>query len=150
MKNYQIEGSITIHQPLFLPWLPMIARLASSEMFVPLDNVQFREKYLQNRTQIVLLRGAGKNDQKWISLNTRATYRDLFRDATIRDAEVVDTVINALKSNYSHTHFFAEIWAAVEEVLRDAQRNSKSIFDTNIALLKVLFELLDLKFPEMI
>ena len=95
----------------------MIARIASSEVFVALDNVHFRTKYLQNRTQYVILKGNGKDCQKWINLTTHATNRELFSDVTVSSPEVLDKVITTIEFNYKHTPYFGEIWPILEKII---------------------------------
>jgi hypothetical protein len=50
---------ITIHQPHYLPWLGYLHRMASADLFVLLDHVQFERGNYQNRT-MVRVNGAAK------------------------------------------------------------------------------------------
>jgi hypothetical protein len=43
---------VAIHQPHFLPWLGYLHRMASADLFVLLDHVQFERRNYQNRTRI--------------------------------------------------------------------------------------------------
>ena len=43
---------VAIHQPHFLPWLGYLHRMASADLFVLLDHVQFERRNYQNRTHI--------------------------------------------------------------------------------------------------
>jgi hypothetical protein len=43
---------VVIHQPLFLPWLGYLHRMAQADLFVLLDHVQFERASYQNRTRI--------------------------------------------------------------------------------------------------
>lgn len=44
---------VTCHQPHFLPWVPYLNKLAHSDLFIVLDDVDYRKHYFQNRTRIV-------------------------------------------------------------------------------------------------
>jgi hypothetical protein len=43
---------VAIHQPHFLPWLGYLHRMASADLFILLDHVQFERRNYQNRTRI--------------------------------------------------------------------------------------------------
>ena len=43
---------VSIHQPEYLPWLGFFKKMMNSELFVFLDDVQFRKKGWQNRNRI--------------------------------------------------------------------------------------------------
>ena len=43
---------VSIHQPEHLPWLGFFDKLRRSDVFVLLDNVQYRKNYFQNRNKI--------------------------------------------------------------------------------------------------
>ena len=49
---------ISIHQPQYLPWLPYLVKLDSSDIFIFLDSVDFQKNGLQNRNQIKTSQGA--------------------------------------------------------------------------------------------
>jgi len=52
---------IAIHQPHYLPWLRYVQKIARSDVFVLLDDVQFTKNGWQNRTRI-------KHAQGWMYL----------------------------------------------------------------------------------
>ena len=43
---------ISIHQPNFLPWLGYFYKIAASDMFIVLDDVQYTKNSYINRSQI--------------------------------------------------------------------------------------------------
>ena len=43
---------VAIHQPHYVPWLGYLDRMAKSDLFVVLDQVQFERRNYQNRSQI--------------------------------------------------------------------------------------------------
>lgn len=43
---------VAIHQPNYLPWLGVFSKIACSDIFVLLDNVQFEKNGYQNRVKI--------------------------------------------------------------------------------------------------
>lgn len=43
---------VTVHQPQFLPWLGYLDKIARADLFVVLDQVQFKKQEWQNRNRI--------------------------------------------------------------------------------------------------
>lgn len=48
---------VTIHQPQFMPWLGYLDKIDQSDIFVALDNVQFKKNEWQNRNRIRTAQG---------------------------------------------------------------------------------------------
>jgi len=48
---------VAIHQPEFLPWFGYIHKLANTDKFVLLDDVQFKKNNFQNRNRIITKQG---------------------------------------------------------------------------------------------
>lgn len=48
---------VSIHQPHYLPWLPYLGKIASSDCFVILDDVEFTRNGWQNRNKIKTAQG---------------------------------------------------------------------------------------------
>jgi hypothetical protein len=45
---------VTIHQPLYLPWLGYLERMRQADLFVVLDHVQFERANYQNRARVLM------------------------------------------------------------------------------------------------
>ena len=54
---------VAIHQPHLLPWLGYLHRMASVDLFVVLDHVQFERRNYQNRSQIRI-----DNEARWLTV----------------------------------------------------------------------------------
>ena len=55
---------VSVHQPQYLPWLGYFDKIAKSDVFVFLDNVQYKRREFQNRNKIrVKGRGMDKREQ---------------------------------------------------------------------------------------
>lgn len=65
---------ITIHQPEHLPWLGLLHKMQDVDVFVVLDNVQYRRRYFQNRNK--LRSGPGEGGVQWITVPVRGGKRD--------------------------------------------------------------------------
>jgi len=57
---------VTIHQPEHLPWLGFFHKILSADLFVVLDNVQYRKNYFQNRNRIFT-----PNGPVWVTVPVR-------------------------------------------------------------------------------
>lgn len=66
MRCYQVKMKdkiVSIHQSQYLPWAAYFKKIAFSDTFVILDNVQFQKNGVQNRNKI-----RNKNGEFWITL----------------------------------------------------------------------------------
>src|SRR5262245_40858908 len=97
---------VSIHQPHYLPWTPYFAKIARSDRFVLLDDVQYEKNGFQNRNKI-------KTPQGWAYL-TIPVRRPTARP--IREIEI-DRATNwqvkhrrALELNYRRAPFFECYW----------------------------------------
>jgi len=108
------EGELTvvsIHQPQYLPWLGYLDKIDKSQIFVFLDNVQFKKNEWQNRNRI-------KTAQGWQWLTVPVIHKF---PQKIYEVEINNTVawrkkhLQALITNYSKTPFFREHIGFFEE-----------------------------------
>ena len=94
---------VAIHQPHYLPWLRYFEKIARSDLFIVLDDVQYTKNGFQNRGKI-------KTAQGWIYL-TVPVQKPLQR--SIREIEIDprsgwrDKHRRALEMSYGKAPFFA-------------------------------------------
>ncbi len=58
---------VTVHQPHYLPWLGYLHRMATADLFILLDHVQFERRNYQNRTMIRMT-GANGAEGRWLTV----------------------------------------------------------------------------------
>jgi len=75
---------VSIHQPHYLPWLGLTAKIACSDIFIVLDNVQFEKNGWQNRTRYSTAAGL-----KFLTLPVRQG-GIVSEKISIRDIELAD------------------------------------------------------------
>lgn len=93
---------VAIHQPQFMPWLGYFDKMDRSDVFVFLDNVQFKKNEWQNRNRI-------KTSQGWQWFTVPVSYR--FPE--VMNRVMVDNRqdwrrkhLHALETNYMKAPFF--------------------------------------------
>jgi len=70
---------LTIHQPEHMPWLGFFHKISLADVYVALDNVQYRHKYFQNRNKIRDVSG-----EVWLNLPVlKKDLRTLIKDVRI-------------------------------------------------------------------
>jgi hypothetical protein len=128
---------VSIHQPQYLPWLGYFDKIAGCDIFIFLDNVQFKKNEWQNRNKI-------KTDQKWQWLSVPVIHKFGQR---INEVEINNTVrwgkkhLQALATNYSKTPFFKEHLDFFEKTYK---REWKRLLDINLHLIHYLVKALGL------
>ena len=87
---------ITIHQPEHFPYMGYFQKMEAADLFIILDNVNYRKNYFQNRNKLL----NNNNVEEWFTIQVE-------KEATskhIKDVEVVDgpwrkKIIKKLKQN---------------------------------------------------
>jgi hypothetical protein len=96
---------VGIHQPEYLPWMGFLNKLANSDVFVLLDNVQYRRNYFQNRNRI-------RTSEGWTWLTVPVKKAPL--ETVISEIQVDgskpwgESHWKSLKQNYSKSKYFDE------------------------------------------
>ena len=132
---------VSIHQPQYLPWLGYFDKIERSDVFVFLDNVQFKKNEWQNRNKI-------KTDQQWQWLTVPVIHKF---GQKIREVEINNTVrwgkkhLTALMTHYSKAGFFKEHSAFFEQTYA---QEWKSLADLNMHLIQYLTKALGISNTE--
>jgi hypothetical protein len=104
---------VTIHQPEHMPWLGFFDKIASADLFVVLDTVQFRKNYFQNRNRIRTAGGSA-----WITVPVRKPLLVPIADVrTDFDDQRRRRYLNLVEDSYRRAPSFDEHWPAVRELL---------------------------------
>ncbi len=102
MASRRVVG---IHQPEYLPWMGFLNKLANSDAFVLLDNVQYRRNYFQNRNRIRTATG-----WSWLTVPVKkAPLETPIMDIEVDDSKLWgETHLKGLSQNYSKAPHFRE------------------------------------------
>jgi hypothetical protein len=133
---------ISVHQPQYIPWLGYFDKIARSDSFVFLDNVQYKEREFQNRNKI-----RTKDGSIWLTVPviSKGEGRQNIRDVVI-DNEIAwqRKHLGSLRSAYSKAAFFDKYYQYFETILAKDWGN---LNDLNIEIIKFVLNELSISTP---
>lgn len=101
--------TVSIHQPGYFPWLGLVDKIARSDVFVVLDNVQFNRRAFQHRTLYSTKSGA-----QYLGLSVHARGHQQSRQ-TIAETQLADPVLTARHlETLRHRYGRQPGWAVLE------------------------------------
>lgn len=133
---------VAIHQPEHLPWPNFFRKMASADLMVVLDSVQFRKNYFQNRNRIMRRDGL----PGWLTVPVR----HLASDTTIAATKVVDDghwksrYLNKFRDAYSASEGMHFLGNDISEVV---SASGASLANLNLNLIRLLMEKLEIGTP---
>lgn len=113
---------VSIHQPQYLPWLGYFDKIDKSDIFVILDDVQYKKNEWQNRNKI-----RNKKGWQWITVPVRYSFGQKINEIKIdnernwRQDHYKSLIINYNNAPYFQDHhsFFAKTYNNSWEYLVD-------------------------------
>jgi hypothetical protein len=131
---------VTIHQPQFLPWLGYVDKIARSDLFVVLDNVQFKKNEWQNRNRI---RTAG--GWQWVTVPVRQHFGQLITEVRINpDVDWRSKHLTALGMHYGAAPHTSRYLDGLRTLYRQAWER---LVDLNMAVLRWLLQAFSINTP---
>ena len=131
---------LKIHQPEYLPWMGFFNKLSYADVYVALDNVQYRHKYFQNRNKILT-----SNGECWLNV---PVYRKGNRDIFIQDIKI-NNIINwrdktwkNIYYSYKKAPYFKQYSDYFENVYSTEWEN---LVDINLDLIENICKFLNFK-----
>jgi hypothetical protein len=133
---------VAIHQPQYLPWLPYLAKADACDVFVYLDNVQFKKGHgkragVQNRNQIKTAHGA-----RWLTVPVNASLGQKISEIRIADRNWQHDHIRSIRKNYAHAPFISLFDEGLRSIL---EQPHASLCDMNVTVAEWLFGCLDIQ-----
>jgi len=125
--------TVTINQALHLPWLGVFERMAKSDVFVFLDDVQFIKNDFYNRNRIKTQQGA-----RWITVPVKYSFRQIQSEVEVDHTKNWQAKnFKTIESNYLKAPFFSQYRDSFQSVY---QKHWDIISDYNIDLTTYLAE----------
>ena len=131
---------IAIHQPQYLPWLGYFDKIYRADIFVLLDNVQFKKNEWQNRNKIKTAQG-----WQWLTVPVKYKFPQL-----INEVEINNTVRwqhkhkQAILTNYRKAPYYHYLDDFFELIF---SHQWKIISNLNITIVKCLVKILGIETP---
>lgn len=133
---------ISVHQPQYLPWLGYFDKIMKSDIFVFLDNVQYKKREFQNRNKI-----RTKNGWLWLTIPvvTKERYYQKISEVEIDNTqhwqkehwETIKMYYHQAKYFQNYKDFFEKIYSSKWDKLSSL----------NVEIIKYLLECLEIRTP---
>lgn len=131
---------VAVHQPQYLPWLGYFDKIASADVFVLLDTVQYKKNEWQNRNRI-----KGPAGPQWLTVPVSYSFGQRIGEVKIANRDRWQKrQSQAILSNYGRAPcrehlagFFGEVFS----------RTWENLSELNIFTVKKLLEILGISTP---
>jgi hypothetical protein len=133
---------LTAHQPVYLPWLGLMHKIAIADLFVSLDHVQYGHDDWINRNRLKLKAGPS-----WLSVPVK---KKGHLDKTIAEIEIDDTSPwrrkhwRTIQEAYARAPYFKDYAPFLEDTY---SRDWKLLVDLNHHILTWLLQVLGISTP---
>ncbi|HEX9726035.1 MAG TPA: WbqC family protein [Vicinamibacteria bacterium] len=129
---------LAAHQPQFAPWLGFFDKLDRADVFVLLDNVQYKKNEWQNRNRI-----KGAAGPQWLTVPVSGRFGQEIRELDIAARENWQARhLKTLRTCYGRAPHFADTLSLYERI---ARRHWEKLADLNVQLLRGLVAQLNLQ-----
>lgn len=130
----------SIHQPQFIPWLGYFHKIAAADVFVLLDNVQFKKNEFQNRNRIRTCNG-----WDWCTAPVQFHFGDLISETLVQpNGPWRKKMMSSLRTNYGKGPFFKSHIDEFESIL---QAEHPTLATLNIAVVQWLCDAFHITTP---
>jgi hypothetical protein len=131
---------IAVHQPQYLPWLGYFDKIDRADVFVLLDNVQFKKNEWQNRNRIKTAQGP-----QWLTVPVLYRFPELICEVGINSKERWQhKQRQSILSNYRKAPFWSLLEPFFEEIFA---KEWQTIAELNVHVVRKLAALLGIATP---
>ena len=109
---------LSVHQPNFIPWIGYFHKIASSDIFILLDQVQYpRGKSVANRNKIKTINGVVELVVP-ISKPKGNEGKINYNELTFADPEWYVKILKTIYYSYSKSPYFTEVYVWIERLFQ--------------------------------
>jgi hypothetical protein len=136
---------VAIHQPNYLPWLGYLDRMATADLFIVLDHVQFERRNYQNRTQILL-----EGEARWLTVPVvQLSQKERIIDKRVDNSEGGSRLwgpnhFKTLRYAYRKSPYFERYAPRLKELL---EAPWDRLLDLNMAMLEFMRDVFEIRTP---
>lgn len=129
---------VTIHQPEHFPYMGFFQKISIADIFVVLDNVNYRKNYFQNRNKI--RSSSGEDIWLTVPVEKKATSKNIKDVVTSKDnkwrKKIIRTIYQEFKLDmteiYSHEKLIDINMSSIRWALEKLNLNPKIVFASEL------------------
>lgn len=130
---------VSIHQPSYFPWLGLLNKIAKSDIYILLDEVQLTKRSYQYRNLILSPQG----NIVWITIpREKGSNFKVIKDIKIAESNWGAKHLNIIKNYYGKHPYFEDIYLLLVDYY---SKHRKYLIDAVVDSMILVFEILDIK-----
>ncbi|HOW53956.1 MAG TPA: WbqC family protein [Syntrophorhabdaceae bacterium] len=125
---------VTIHQPEFAPWLGFFNKIWQSDVFIVMDDVQFKKNHFENRNKIRTL-----DEQGWtwikVPVLTKGRFGQKICQVEINsdgERRWRDVLLKTVRLSYQRSIYFDEVYGIIERCI---EQGTAKLVDINVCFI---------------
>ena len=127
---------LSIHQSQYIPWPAYFKKIALSDKFVILDDVQFQKNGIQNRNKL-----RNKNGDFWLTIPVKSSLGESIKDKEIADDKWKKKHFQSISQSYSKSPF----WDSLKDEIKALYSiETNKLNDINIVFIKFIISKLEI------
>lgn len=133
------KNTVAIHQPNFIPWLGYFHKIAHSDVFVFLDDVEYTKNSFINRNRIKTPRGA-----QWLTIPVVYSGRSkqkICETQIFNPKKSIKKILSMLEMNYKKAQYFQEYFHPFKNII---SKEFETLAELNIEINKWICDILNL------
>lgn len=143
-RRIDLDGRILVaHQAEFMPWLGFISKATMGDIYLILDDTQFKKKNFQNRNKIRF-----PNKDGWLWLNVPIKNKDKLQnmlDVEFSDFRWKQKHLESIKTSYVKAPNFERIFNEISRLYENFELNK--LVDFNIEIIRYAFKKFNIQIP---